>query len=327
MILPVRLTLATVCTALCWAATACFTGVESTPRISLSDVRKQQAATSTPEQQLLAGLAPEPPSRWTAGRRLRVDDSKIGLALTASSAPSDSLTGQDIVFEGFAPAVSLTGTDASELTFHNAAAPECKYYYQTAVSIDAIDTLAALEVPFTIDLALVERIDSMLRGRRLYIKTPAWYNPADGRRACIGLRHVPVLVDSVVPGTFNYPAAVLFTVEEDKRRDMICPPSGPQQRMVYMTVGKSRAATRNFDVLFSFDNPRKEYPEIKDDAWELIVRSKVMTGMSRDECRLALGAPPSVLRTPSYGGMREMWQYSDGVYLVFDDGYLSHFRL
>ena len=49
--------------------------------------------------------------------------------------------------------------------------------------------------------------------------------------------------------------------------------------------------------------------------------------MTRDECRLALGAPPEVLRTPSYGGMREVWSYSDGVFLIFEDGYLTRFRL
>lgn len=316
-----------VCSMLCTAAAGCFTGVESTPRISLSDVRKQQAAGATPEQQLLADLAPEPPSRWLPGRRLRVDDDKIGLALTAASAPTAGLTGHDIVFESATPAVSLTGTDATEFTFHRADSPSEKYYYQTPVEISALDTLAALSVPFTIDLEMVERIDSLLRGRRLYVKTPAWYDPADERRACVGLRHVPIMVDSVVAGTSNYPAAVLFTVEEPERRNAVCPSSKPQQRMVYMTVGRSRAATRNFDVLFAFENPRKSYPEIKDDVWELIVRSRVQTAMSRDECRLALGAPPSVLRTPTYGGMREIWQYSDGVYLVFDDGYLSNFRL
>ena len=48
--------------------------------------------------------------------------------------------------------------------------------------------------------------------------------------------------------------------------------------------------------------------------------------MTREECRLALGAPTTLRRIPTYGGMRENWQYSDGVYLYFDDGYLTQYR-
>ena len=61
--------------------------------------------------------------------------------------------------------------------------------------------------------------------------------------------------------------------------------------------------------------------------WALITQSRVREGMSRDECRLALGQPDRIVRTPTYGGMREHWRYTDGLYLVFDDGYLTSFRL
>ena len=49
--------------------------------------------------------------------------------------------------------------------------------------------------------------------------------------------------------------------------------------------------------------------------------------MSREECRMALGQAPEILRTPSYGGMREVWSYSDGIFLIFEDGYLTRYRL
>ena len=93
-----------------------------------------------------------------------------------------------------------------------------------------------------------------------------------------------------------------------------------------MSVGKGRGATRTFDSLFAFDNPRNRYPEIKDDVWELITRSRVREGMTRDECRLALGQPSDILRIPTYGGMQERWTYTDGIFLIFDDGFLTKYR-
>ena len=306
----------------------CFTGVESTPRISLNDVRKQQAANITDEQRFLAGLAPTSPSQWRPGHRLRVADAKIGLVMTSASGPTDSLPGRDLVFESFAPAVSLTGTDAVEITFH-ADLPDgrAKYYYRAPVDVASLDTLEALNVPFTVDMDLVQRVDSIMRGRKFYVRTPLWYDVDNERRAVAGLRHVPVVVDSVVAGDANYPLGVVFTLVEPEHARLLEPSGASCTRMVYMTVGRSKAATRNFDTLFSFRNPRETYPSIKNDVWEMIVRSQVKEGMSRDECRLAKGAPAAIQRIPTYGGIRENWQYSDGVYLIFDDGYLTRFRL
>lgn len=307
---------------------SCFTGVESTPKISLSDVRKQQAATVTDEQRFLAGLAPTPPSQWRPGHRLRVDDAKIGLTLTSASASADSLPGRDLVFDSFSPAVSLTGTDATEISFHaDLPGGRAEYFYRVSVDMSELDTLEAIHVPFTVDMDLVARVDSMMRGRRLYVRTPMWYR-ADGDRSVVaGLRHVPVVVDSVVAGDSNYPLGVVFTLVDADQARLIEPSGEECTRMVFMTVGKSRAATRNFELLFSFRDPREIYPGIKDDVWQLIVRSRVKEGMTREECRLALGAPTTLRRIPTYGGMREQWQYSDGVYLYFDDGFLTRYRL
>lgn len=319
---------AALCALLAPAFAGCFTGVESTPRIGLGDVKKQQAASVTDEQRFLAGLAPTRPGQWRPGHRLRVDDAKIGLALTSASGPADSLPGRDLVFDSFAPAVSLTGTDATELRFH-ADLPDGRadYFYRIPVEMSALDTLEAIQVPFTVDMELVTRVDSLMRGKRLFIRTPMWYSAEGSRGAVAGLRHVPVTVDSVVAGDSNYPLAVIFTLDNPALARLVQPDGAPCTRMVYMTVGSGRAATRNFDLLFSFRDPRDVYPGIKDDIWALIVRSRVKDGMTREECRLALGAPASIRRIPTYGGMRENWQYSDGVYLYFDDGYLTRYRL
>ncbi len=304
-------------------AGGCFTGVESTPRINADDVRRQNAAGTSAEALFLSGIKPLPPSQWKPGRRLLVANDRISLALTPASQRRDRLAGHTIFFEGFAPARSLTGDDASEAIFR--ADDGSRLYYRIAgVDPARLDTMPALEVPFTIDLGTVARLDSAMRGMKVFVRTPAWYHP-DSRVSVQGLRHVEVHIDSVAPGDENFPAAVFFTLTDPEQRKLSCPDG--KNRMLFMSIGDSKAATRNFDVLFAFTNPRKQYPDIKDDVWQYIIRARVKEGMTRDECRLALGAPTSLERIPTTAGVAERWRYSDGIFLIFEDGVLTVFRL
>lgn len=144
--------------------------------------------------------------------------------------------------------------------------------------------------------------------------TQLWYSP-DGAQTVPGLRHVPVTITDVQPGNAVYPLRVVF------RSD-----SMPGERSMYMTLGSGRTSTRNFHTLFAFENPKVKYPFITDEVWDLIQHSLVKKGMTRLECRLALGAPQTVGQRPYSAGMYEYWQYSDGVYLLFEEGYLSFAR-
>lgn len=304
------------------AAPGCFTGVESTPAIKTSEVRRLRAATATPEQHFLADVQPLPPSRWQAGRRLFVANDRIALIFNSGD-DAAGLAGHTIAFETFMPARTLTGDDATEAIFR---ADDGRLLHYRIPALDAmrLDTLSRLDIPFTVDLSLIARADSAMRGKRYWINTPAWYDGGASRAAVAGLRHIEVTVDSVVPGDENFPAAVYFTPVDGELRARTIPQGGT--RMVLMSVGNGLTATRNFDVLFSFTDPRRRYPDIKDDVWELIISSRIRQGMTRDECRLALGAPPQLERVPTHAGMQERWRYSDGVYLIFDDGYLTRYR-
>lgn len=292
----------------------CFTGVEGTKRISENEVRRQQAANISPEQIFLSDIRPTPPAQWKPGRRLKVTDERISLIFTPVSDDAAGLEGSVLEFRGFEPARSLTGDDATDMCLSDKRGR--RYYYRLGSELPAIDTLSSLAVPFTVDMELIERVDSAMRGQNYYVSTPLWLDPRSHSRIDGGLRHVKVRIDSVGTGNANYPAAVYFTAKE-----------GPEgQHMLYMTLGNSRAATRNFDTQFSFRNPRERFPEIRDDVWELITRSRIREGMTRDECRLALGNPHRLEQIPTYGGMVERWHYSDGVFLVFEDGFLTRFR-
>lgn len=301
---------------MCAGATSCFTGVESTPRIDASAVRDQRASQPFAEASYLSEVRPQAPSEWKRGKLFKVADDRVSLIFTAPSSPTYGLVGKNIEFSGMSSANSLTGNDATIIEFGDKNGG--KYYYRlNNYDKQRIDSVESLEIPFCIDLDIVDEVDSKMRGKHFYVRTPSWYSADSTLTEISGLRHVAIVVDSVVPGTANFAAAVCFHTVEDKAAG---------EFVLLMSVGKGKVATRTFEKLFAFENPRKQYPDISDDVWALITRSQVRSGMTRDECRLALGAPADVLRVPTNGGMQERWTYSDGIYLIFDDGFLSRYR-
>jgi len=301
---------------MCAGVTSCFTGVESTPRIDASAVRGQRASQTVAEASYLNEVQSQAPSKWKRGKRFKVADDRVSLIFTPPSSPTYGLVGKDIEFIGISSANSLTGNDATIIEFGDKSGG--KYYYRlNNYDKQRIDSVASLEIPFCIDLDMVDEVDSKMRGKHFYVRTPSWYSADSTLTEISGLRHVEIVVDSVVPGTANFAAAVCFHPAADGTAG---------EFILLMSVGKSKGATRTFEKLFAFENPRKQYPDISDDVWTLITRSHVRSGMTRDECRLALGAPADVLRVPANGGMQERWTYSDGIYLIFDDGFLSRYR-
>lgn len=293
------------------AVSSCFTGIESTPRITGEDVRAQ-GVRYTSEQAFAEHIASLPPRAWEPGKQWKAADSRIAMIFTAASTGTDSLGGKTLTLESIDSVSTVLGTREIELVLRGPAGE--RLFYRPAVNTADWADRPSLAIPFAIELSAVETADSMMRDNTYYITTPVWYD-AEGR-AISGLRHIPVRVTRVLPGTERYPLCVAFM-----------PPGGDIERYILMTYGPSSSATRNFDRLFSFDNPRKAYPRISDATWELIVRSQVAEGMTRDECRLALGTPASIDRGATRGYEIERWSYDNGVYLLFEDGHLTRFRI
>ena len=293
---------------------SCFTGIESTPRISSGDVRKRDAAVQSPEQLFLSDILSEAPSTWHQGKRFFVTDDKISIIFQPQTVGTDSLNGSDLIFDRFEQVPSVTGAGATVIVFHvDERNEELRYHINTPYN--EIMTRERLEIPFSVERSIVEKADSAMRGQNYYISTPKWFTVPDNK-AINGKRHVPVTITRVDPGTYIYPLRVFFTFS-DKSDEFWIP----------MTIGDDRAATRNFHTVFNFDNPRKRYPQITDETWELIINSRVATGMTRDECRLALGAPNSYRTIPVYNAVVEQWSYDDGLYLIFEDGILTRYRI
>lgn len=292
--------------------TGCFTGVESTPRITQADVKKENIIVSA-ETRFLSDLYTPNPKNWEPGRVFYIADEKINLVLSPADKPGGTLSkGQYIAFKDILPALAVTGEDIALVSFLSHEGDT--YVYKSEVPYDEFMKKTGFELPFSVDMALVDSVKQRIGGKNYYIKTPIWYDE-DGGSQKRGLRHVEVEITDVKPGDSNYPILVVFGR-----------PGYTGSASVYMTVGDKRTSTRNFDVLFDFENPRLKYKNITDENWNLIVHSRVSIGMTRDECKLALGAPDVHGQRPTTAGMVEYWQYSDGRYLVFEDGYLTVIR-
>jgi hypothetical protein len=293
--------------------TACFTGVESTPKITARDIKKQKIV-EVAEKQFLSDVAGEKPSTWQAGKRLFVTDNRISLIFTPQSLGGtvipDSLAGKEIVLTGVSSVLSVTGDEEVQLSFIDNRGTQLNY--RPGVLRSTFDERSQFEVPFTVEMSVVDAVSAKLTGNTYYILT-ARRSDAEGYEVK-GLRYIPVTITRVTPGNANQPLRVYFT-------DV----SG-HEYSVLMTIGNDPTSTRNFDTIFAFDNPRTKYDSITDRVWGLIMRSEIETGMTSNECRLALGAPNDYTRVPTTGGMVERWSYDNGVYLIFEDGVLTRYR-
>jgi hypothetical protein len=289
---------------------SCFTGIESTPRISDKDVSRRHVVTSA-EDRYLANVNQQPITEWQPGKQFYVTDSKISLALEPGGPTPEA--GEHLRYLNARAVTSLTGEDDTELVFADSTGGEVVYRINATMA--ELGERRSVAVPFTIEMSMVDSVRSRLVGRDLYVRTSLWYD-ADGH-AVTGLKYVKAKITSVVPGNVVYPVKVSFATDVDGK---------PVEASVYMSVGDAIHSARNFPALFSFDNPRKNFPLVTDENWSKIMHGRVAVDMTRDECRLALGSPSRIDRyqgTTAYG---ERWSYENGVYLIFFDGVLSSFR-
>ncbi|MDE5607372.1 MAG: hypothetical protein K2I64_00355 [Muribaculaceae bacterium] len=287
------------------ALSSCFTGVESTPKITSKDVRKRNAVESA-EMQYASGLVTQPPRDWTSGKEFVVTDSRISYALTPVERAMSVIPGERLVFQYAEEVPSMTDVDDTDFVFLSQAGDTLRYRVDAPVK--EIELRDRLEVPFTIEQSLVDSAQALLAGNEYWITTPVWFDETGEN--IVGRQLVKVHIDSVTPGNTVYPLSVCFTDERG------------QHSRVFMSAGTGPRATRNFDTLFTLTDPRSKYKDISPETWDYITRCAVRKDMTREECRLAVGSPNEVF----YGHYIERWNYDNGRYLIFDDDHLRSFR-
>ena len=288
----------------------CFTGIESTPKITADEVKRQQVTVSK-EERFLDSIAPQQLSRWEKGKLFYVTDDKISLALEPGSSTYPK-SGEYIEFQSYHEIPSMTGKPDTELIFKNQNGDEVRY--RISAPAEELGKRKKIEIPFTVETSIVDEAKKAMLGNTYYVRTATWFD--DKGDAIRGNKFIPVKITDVTPGNTVYPVKLQF----------ITSAGASQPAYLYMSAGEQAKGSRDFASLFYFDDPHKRYPQITDETWENIIRGKVALYMTREECRLALGSPSSVDRRPGISTMRELWTYENGIYLIFDDGLLQSFR-
>lgn len=293
------------------ALTSCFTGVESTPKITARDIRARNA-NDTPESLLLADLDDIMSRPFAPGRTFYVTDNRISLAF--STAPGvdfpENLKGSVLTLSNIDTEPTISGNQQYILKFTTDNGTDL--FYRPAIADTVFNTKRMCYVPFTIDKAMVDTVNARLSGRDVYILVAQRFDPSQNHAS--GMRYIPVKITGVQPSYQPIPLKVSFTQ-----------PDGSTSA-VLMSSGTGASASRNFETLFSFTDPRLKYKQIAPEIWDDIMHSRIRLGMTPVECRLALGSPNSYNRRPSSMGMVEFWQYDNGKYLYFEDGVLARFR-
>lgn len=289
--------------------TGCFTGVESTPRITAADVKRVQPV-AMPEDNYLADLGGESFASWKEGKRFYVTDNKIGLIFGPTTPAGETLSGNWIEYAGSRPATGVTGATETDLQFRSQGG--ALMVYRVSHSPDTLMARRSVEIPFTVEESLVDSVRDRLVGKRFYTVTRYWRDDDDN--PVLGRKFVAVIVDSVTPGNSVYPLKISFHDDEGR------------SARLFMSPGPAGSTPRTFASLFALTDPHLRYPSISPENWALIIDGKVALDMTRDECRLSLGVPKDVDRRAGYNSLQEVWSYENGIYLLFEDGLLRRFR-
>ncbi len=286
--------------------TGCFTGVESTPKITDADVRRDTQPL-TPDETYLTGIGAEVLSQWQPGKLFYVTDARIMRALSSDTYGGVSLAaGDTLVYRGNRPAWSLAGEPVTDVMFSGPGGRQ--YTYRLDREPDSAAVRQA-RIPFTVDLEIVNEASARLLGKQFYILT-------SGRRLADGTlarfrKYIPVTVSEVAPGTPDNPVRVRIADDMADATYLFINPAARNSR----TAG-------SFASMLSLTDPRKRWQSVSDKVWDNIVHNRVVAGMTRDECRLAIGAPAEVIKQPGYNYLHEAWRYDNGMYLIFEDGIL-----
>ena len=295
--------------------TSCFTGIEGTETIELSRSDRRLVAV-TAEDTFLNPVAATPLADWKPGKRFMVADDRVSLLMDPSLSDSGvaeiPLKDKIINFRGYSwrnrpdgskEAMVMLGTaDGKRIAFPTGKNAE-----------SASRDLRSDGLPMLIDMDMIAKASDLLVGKRLWTKSPIWYDSAGNRIS--GRKYIPVKVEKVDPGTLVFPVRLEITDDRGTKAYML------------MNFGNTATDSRSFANLFSLSDIRKGYPAIEDDVWKLICDGNVKTGMTKEECRLALGNPIDVKSGHDYNRLLDIWQYDDGCYLQFADGILFNFRL
>lgn len=292
---------------------ACSTGIEGTKTIKMSRAERRETQ-PTPEELFARPIVSAPVSEWKPGKRFLIVDEKARLIFDMPSvAQSDSVTGHVLKFEDVELRPNPGGKDVVVLRF-NDGGNTVRFRTSRVVGSGEFD-ITGLDIPMTVDLDLVQLADSLLKGKSFWTRSRLWYD--SDMAPYYGRKFVPVTVTCVHPGNQHFPLTVDFMDESGEKASFM---------MNVKAESGLGAESRTLPTLFSMTDPKASYPSIQPEIWDNIRNGKVSLGMTKEECKLALGNPTDVDTGHTWGNLVEVWSYKDGKFLYFEDGRLTNFR-
>lgn len=273
---------------------------------------------ATPERTFAQKFRADSFARWKPMRLFRLADRRGAITYLPHAGKSAELNeGDTLAYRGTRTIPSILGDQTVELIFTRLHSDRDTFIYRSGATAEELGRRSELPLPFMVDLQQVERAAATLTGKELYTATDRWVS-ADGSDLK-GRKFLKVKIESVDAANENYPYFISFiSAESTNERGGLL--------MAY-TVEEGIPALRGFENLFLLNDPRPNYPLISDEHWELIRSGVVITGMTSQEVRLALGSPNEIDRRADQSILYERWSYPGGVYLIFEDGLLSRTNL
>lgn len=276
----------------------------------------QDSETPIEEKFIIDNFRLKSPGKWQPGERFIYMSPKINITLKPSSPlANDTIdyTHKIFNFKSFKQETDWLGKSTLDLEF------DCdgnSFVFKTGKTLEQFqDTTYNPLIPGLIWLPEIEKADSMLKGKVLYILVPDWL-PEDGSNVLDGNKYVPVTITAVTPGDEHFPVRIHFDNEKGE----------PFSVLTHLSGTLNSISRLPFYKLFSFSDPRKKHKDINDENWKLITEGKITIGMTQAEVRLSLGKPADINRIPTYSGLKEQWFYKSGAMVFFEDSRVTTFR-
>lgn len=295
---------------ICLVLCGCSTGIESTKPVTMS--KEDQVVLQAKSEEILIGeLKVEKLGEWKKGKSFIVCDNKGSLVYELPIGSSEEMKNEILEFKGTSIRRTPGGTEEVTLLFNNSKGEEVLYHTGRNPKL-AFQEIDGSDIPMTVDLDLIERCNSLLDGRKVWILSDIRYDSKGERFK--GEKFEPVTITKILPGNGVFQFSVLISDQNNK------------EDMVYMNLRKRGAESRTFPLLFSLTDPKLRYPNISSEHWDMIKNGRIAIGMTKEECRLSLGYPNEVNAGHDWNSTIDFWQYPNGMFLRFEDGLLKTFR-
>lgn len=266
------------------------------------------------EQELAESLQGTSLSSWTKGKKFMAMSDRTVYIFEPSGLMTDQytqpLTGKILTYEGLDSYINPDLKDECIILFSDGS--NILRYRTKKPTEEALKEIDSSKLPLLSDLDLIASWKEKINGSIFWTKSNLWDDLSGNRKK--GLKFAKVTVTDVIPTTGDFPMRVKISA-----------PNGEEAYM-QMNYTSDLHDSRNFAALFYLSDPKSKYPQITKEKWTLIQEGKVGLGMTKDECKLAIGNPDEVRSGHNRDQIMDIWQYSNGTYLFFSDGLLNEFR-